>query len=248
MVGYFERSRVLVMVDLSRPGYANLEPTDLLSSTEVVLLGLYPVADQLALEQARTSFEAEAQDNLDTLQERFQQVGVEVEPELVFTHDPQASLDQVACQKECDALLTWNEQRTFDQVGVFLRYQKEWESIIDSVASLMVDEDSDVELVTFYEDDQEDRNYEELKTTLDVQKDYLVDRGVDADQISTCIDEVEDGWQAVIDRADEYDAVVMGEPDPSLMDNIFGTLHEDVDEATDGPVLIVRHPDAKVGA
>lgn len=246
MVGldYFEDARVLVTVDLSKPGWENLEPVDLLSSVDVVLLGLYQITDQVSPEQARDQFGEEAQCRLGRLVDRFRDAEVLVDSKLVFSVDFAGTIDRVADEEHCNAILTWNEKKSFRRVGVFLHYQQDWENIIDSVASLMLDEDGDreVELVTFYEEGEEERTFDKLKTILDVQKDYLVDRGLDPDQVSVRIEVTEDPEDALMDAADEYDTVVMGEAKPSVMSTMFGSLHEKIQHNTDGPLLIVRYP------
>jgi nucleotide-binding universal stress UspA family protein len=244
MVGldYFEDARVLVTVDLSQPGWDNLEPVDLLSSVDVVLLGLYQITDQVSPEQARDSFEDEAQERLARLVDRFRHAGVLVDSKLVFSVDFAETIDQVADEENCNAILTWNEKKSFERVGVFLHYQKDWDNIMDSVAALMFDEDREVELVTFYESDNEERDFDKLKTILDVERDYLVDRGLDPEQVSIRIEVTEDPEESVLETADEYDAVVMGETEPSMASKIFGTFHEKVQNNSRGPLLIVRYP------
>lgn len=244
MVGldYFEDARVLVTVDLSQSGWDNLEPVDLLSSVDVVLLGLYQITDQVSPEQARDTFEEEARERLAQLVDRFRHAGVLVDSKLVFSVDFAETIDRVADEENCNAILTWNEKKSFDRVGVFLHYQKDWENIMDSVAALMFDEDSEVELVTFYESDHEERNFDKLKTILDVEKDYLVDRGLDPEKVSIRIEVTENPEKALMEAADEYDTVVMGETEPDLASKIFGTFHEEVQKNTQGPLLIVRYP------
>jgi len=45
---------------------------------------------------------------------------------------------------------------------------------------------------------------------------------------------------AIVDAADEFDAVVMGESDPSLATFVFGLRSEQVAEQFLGPVLVVQ--------
>jgi nucleotide-binding universal stress UspA family protein len=45
---------------------------------------------------------------------------------------------------------------------------------------------------------------------------------------------------AILDRAEEYDAVVMGEADPSIRERIFGTLPDRIATRTGDPVIVVR--------
>jgi len=69
---------------------------------------------------------------------------------------------------------------------------------------------------------------------------------MDPDRLTTRIERAGDVPDAIVDAADEYDAVVMGESDPTLATYVFGLPAEQVAERFLGPVLVVqreRQPD-----
>ncbi len=236
---YFQHAKVLVPVDLSKSGWKNLKPFELLSSVDVVLLGLYQITDQVSPEQARDEFGEEAKESLRTLCDRFEDFDVVVESKLMFSVDLTEAIDRVANEEGCNAILTWNEKTVFRDIGVYLRAGEPSTHLLDSVASLMLDKDQTIALIHYFEEDDESLE-EERKTVLENKKDYLVDRGLNENQIEIVIEQVEDIDQAMVDSVSDFDAVVMGETEPSVASKIFGTRHEKVQANSDGPVLIVR--------
>lgn len=239
----FQDARILVTVDLSKQGWDNLEPFELLSSTEVVLLGLFQITDQVTPEQARDQFEKKAQERINQLEERFIEAGVIVEKRLHFCVDLAEGIDRVARDEDCTAILTWNETISFNHIGVFYRAYEGRDNILNNVASVMADQDQNVTLVHFIEEDDEGDDYEQEQSILKSDRDYLVEEGLDEKQIDIRLDVVEDIDKALESAADQYDAIIMGETKPTAQSKIFGSRHEHVQENATGPVLIVRYPE-----
>jgi nucleotide-binding universal stress UspA family protein len=113
---------------------------------------------------------------------------------------------------------------------------------MDSVASLMVDQDQTVTLINFIEDDDGETDQLERQTILENERDYLIDRGLFENQIEIRLEQVQDINDAIVKAVGQFDAIVMGETEPSVASKIFGTRHELVQDHTNGPVLIVRQP------
>jgi hypothetical protein len=240
---YFEEAKILVTVDLSKPGWDNLEPAEILSSVDVVLLGLYQITDQVTPEQARDEFEKEAEKRLQTLCKRFKLAGVLVESRLVFCVDLPDAIDRVAEEEDCNAILTWNEKSVFKQIGVFLRGEEESTHLMDSVASMMRDQDQSIALINFIEENNNEKSdtlEQERRTILENDREYLVDRGIEENQVDIIIKKVADVDEAMVETVSDYDAITMGETKPTVATKIFGTRHELVQGETEGPVLIVR--------
>jgi nucleotide-binding universal stress UspA family protein len=236
---YFQDARVLVTVDLSNPGWENLEPVELLSSVDVLLLGLYQITDQVSPEQAREQFQEEAEQNIEELRERFNQFGVDVETRLVFCVNFAEAIDRVADEENCNAILTWNEKISFSRIGVFVRAEDRSSHLMDSVASLMADQEQTISLIHYIQEDSEEIE-RERRTVLENDKEYLVDRGIDQDQVEIILETVDDVNEKMVEVLNSYDAIVMGETEPTVASRIFGTRHELIQENTAGPILIVR--------
>lgn len=239
---YFEGARVLVTVDLSKPGWKDLTPFEMLSSMDVVLLGFHPIPDQTTPEQAEDQLGEEAQRRLDELEKRFDHAGISVVKRLVFSGDFKKTLDTLADEENCTAILTWNERMNFDRIGVFLRADQGRDNIVNNLAAMMVNQDQEVELIHFISEDSEIDDAES-RSILETERDYLVDRGCDEERISIRVDRVSDVDEALSETSNEYDAIVMGETKPSTASEVFGTRHELVQENAEGPVLVVRYPE-----
>lgn len=245
MSDYFDDPTVLVPVDLSKEGWKNLEPFEVLSSTDVILLGLYPIKDQVSLAQAREQLGDKARERLRTLNEKFESVGVEIESELVFSEDFTDAIDRVAVKKNCNAILTWNQRMVFNRIGVLVKCEHGIDHVINATAWLMIDQDQEMELIHFYERGLDDQTRKERESVLRSSLNYLHDRGIDPDvnQLDLRIEAVNDPQQAMVEAANDYDALIMGETDQTVTSVIFGRRHEEVQEEANGPVLIVRNPE-----
>lgn len=243
MTYYFDDPSVLVPVDLSKEGWKNLEPFELLSSTDVVLLGLYPIKDQVSLAQAQEQLGEKANKRLRTLSEKFAGVGVETDNELVFSEDISDAIDRVAVEKDCNAILTWNQRMVFQRIGVLVKCEHGIDHVINATAWLMIDQDQEMDLVHFLEKGKDGAVREERKSVLESSLDYLRDRGIDSERLNLRLETVEDLRDAIIDAANEYDALIMGETEQTVASVIFGRLHELVQGESEGPVLVVRNPE-----
>ena len=79
--------------------------------------------------------------------------------------------------------------------------------------------------------------------------DLLVESGVDAGRLRLETVQAEAPGAHIVERAADYDAVVLGEPEPSVREILFGTVPEQIVETTNVPVIVVRHtPTATDGA
>ncbi|MEF8797310.1 MAG: universal stress protein, partial [Salinivenus sp.] len=74
------------------------------------------------------------------------------------------------------------------------------------------------------------------------------DHGLDTSLLELDALTADDPADAIVDRADAYDLVVLGEAKPSVRDILFGTVPERIVSTTDVPVIVVRHEDAHVDA
>lgn len=243
MSDYFDDPSVLIPVDLSKEGWENLEPFELLSSTDVVLLGLYPIKDQVSIAQAREQLGEKANKRLKILSGKFASVGIETDNELVFSQDFPDAIDRAAIEKGCNAILTWNQRMVFNRIGVLVKCEHGIDHVINATAWVMIDQDQEMDLVHFTEEGIDDESCKKRKSVLESSLEYLSDRGIQRDRLNLRIETVKDPKDAIVDAANEYDALIMGETEQTVASVIFGRLHELVQNESDGPVLIVRNPE-----
>jgi nucleotide-binding universal stress UspA family protein len=224
---------ILVPIDVSEPEPSTLDVLDLLGPIEVVVLGYFPVPDQAEPALLREEYGSEAMARLDGV--------VEHRPELtevlVFTHDQRATIDRVADQYDCDAVLTAGDGNAIDRILVPLRGDVNLDRILSVVADLLL---AGEETATLFHSVAEDGDASEGELLLVGAVDRLVEYGVDRDRLDWRLSEGSDPRADIVGLGDEYDLVVLGETEPSLRERIIGdTLSRIVDEL-EVSALIVR--------
>jgi hypothetical protein len=218
---------------------------ELLSHAHVVLLGYHVVPEQTATGQAQMQFEERATDRLEEYERMFEDAGATVERRLVFTHDGQRTLDRMTTEHDCLAVLVPNATGTVEDVLVAVRGTVGVDRLARVVAGLFGEMDV---VVTLYHVAGAAESDEDVGTLLDGVRERLGDLGMDTSAVETRVDRERDAREAIVRVADEYDTVVMGESDPSLVTFVFGMPAEQVADRFLGPVLVVQRNPASDGA
>jgi len=224
---------VLIPVDVS--GEVSVSPgmREIVGDETVVLLGYYPVPEQAAPAQTREKEEAVADRRLAALAERFD----DPTTVLVFTGDQDETVDRVANEHDCDAVLTPGGAVP-DRVGrilVALRGETNLGRIVSVVGDLLADSGAGV---TLFHTETESSDLGEF--VLREAADQLAETGVTRDRVDWHLAAGSDATTEIVDIAGEYDLVVLGESKPSLRERIFGAVPGDVTEHIDRPTLVVR--------
>lgn len=209
---------------------------ELLHRSHVVLLGYHVIPEQTATEQAELQFEERALKRLDELTELLEDAGATVDQRLVFTHRAQQTLDRITREQDCDAVIVPNATATVDEVLVPIAGVVGVDRIAAVVAGLFGPETE----ITLFHIPRGDETEEDARTFLEGVADRLVDLGVDGDRIAQRIETADDPLDAIIAASAEYDAVVMGESDPSIATFVFGMPADQVAESFLGPVVVVQ--------
>lgn len=210
---------------------------DLLATVPVVLLGYHVLPEQTPPGQAQMQFEDKAQAKLDDLVTMFEERGKTVETRLVFTHDREQTFNRVANEEDCAAILISNPVRDIERVLVPVRGEANVERIAGFVADLLRDTGVEVALYNVVED--EERQEEGHQMVNEAAK-ILIDGGIDEDRVLREVVVTDTPIKSIVNTASEYDAVIMGESEPSIRSLIFGEASEQVAEQTLGPVIVVR--------
>ena len=210
---------------------------ELLAQANVVLLGYHVIPDQTAPGQARMQFEERANRKLAEFEAVFEAAGATVERRLVFTHEAQKTIDRMIYELDCLAVLVPNATAPPEDVLVAVRGTVGIDRLGRVVAGLFADTDVGV---TLYHVAGKDETDADIETLLDGLADRLVELGMDRGAIGTRIHRDGKPLEAIVRVAEEYDAVVMGESDPSIATYVFGMPAEKVAERFLGPVLVVQ--------
>ena len=210
---------------------------ELLANAHVLLLGYHELPDQTATDQARSQFEDKATRRLEDFTAILEHAGATVETRLVFTHDGQTTIDRVSTQEDCLAVLIPNSTRPLEDVLVGVRGVVGVDRFVSLCTGLFAD--TGVGL-TLYHVAEEDETDEDVETLLDGMATRLVEGGFPADAIDVRVDRDGSAQSQIVDAAEAFDAVVMGESDPSVSTFLFGMRAEQVAEQFLGPVLVVE--------
>lgn len=217
---------------------------ELLANAHVVLLGYHVVPEQTAPGQARMQFEDRAVHRLDEFETILEDAGATVESRLVFTHEGQKTIDRMIVEHDCLAVLVPNATSPPEDVLVAIRGTVGLDRIIRLVSGLFADTDV---AVTLYHVAGEDETDEDVETLLDGVAARLAEAGMTPDAIDVRVGREESPLDAIVDAADEFEAVVMGESDPSLLTFVFGMRAEQVADRFLGPVLVVQREPSDEG-
>jgi nucleotide-binding universal stress UspA family protein len=233
-------SSILVPVDVSGDDLLTQPLIDLCRSVDVVLLGYYPVPDQVAPAQLRQDHESEATETLAGMADEFRASGINVIDVLVFTHDRTDTIDRVADEYGCDAVLALSEVESIERVLVPVRGDTNLERIVSLLADVM--RMSDVS-VTFFHSVVEDSDPSHGEFLVRGAVDRLEEAGIDRERIDWQLSDEESPHDKIIELAREYDLLVLGETKPSLGERILGTVPTRIVDEVDKPAFIVRDVD-----
>lgn len=210
---------------------------ELLAGARVVLLGYHVIPEQTATGQAQMQFEERANARLDEFESMFEDAGATVDTVLVFTHEGQATIDRMIDEHGCQAVLIPNATKAVSNVLVAVRGTVGLGRIATVVAGLFANKDVTITLGHVL---KEDATEEDARALLNGLSSLLEDHGTDPARIDTQVLHGENPIDALVETAEKYDAIVMGESDPSLSTFIFGMPADQVAERFLGPVLIVQ--------
>ena len=230
---------ILVPVDASEPTEPSRALVELLQPHQLVVLGYYPVADQTATEQAREQFGEAASDAVDTIAAQFAEHGARVESVVVFTHDRDQTIDNIADEFEVDAILTSGDVGdTLDRILIPLRGDSNLDRILGFVGVLLRESDATATVYHVADADEDESRGELLVRGA---ADRLGEDGaIDANRIDWRNERRSSTTTAITEAAEEHDLLIVGESEPSLTERILGDVTDQVIEASSEPLLIVR--------
>ncbi|NIS31269.1 MAG: universal stress protein [Actinobacteria bacterium] len=225
--------RILVPVDVSNEDLRSLEVLHHLGELEAVVLGVFVVPDQAVPAHLKEEFHDDAEARLESLVDGHPGA----EGVLVFTHDRQASIDRVAEEHGCDAVLTPRTSAGIEQVLVPLRGDANLDRIAAAVAGLLAATEA---TATLFHAVGEGGSAEAGEALLDDATERLTAHGVERDRLDHELATEEDAQEGIVDRASGYDLVVFGETEPSLRERIIGEALSAMIDSLEVPALVVR--------
>lgn len=228
---------VLVPIDVSTAERPDPELLALFRTVEVVLVGWYPVPDQTAPGQLQAEKEEEAVERVESVAAEYPDDGATVETLVVFTHDRATTIDRVAEEYGCDVVVVPDDVATVERVLVPLRGDVNVDRILTVVGAALRESDVSVTLFHARPEDEAPGVGERL---LDGAMEELVEAGIDATRLETQSVQTDSPVDGIVDAAAEHDVVVIGETEPSLVEDVLGDVPSRIVERAGRPVLIVR--------
>ncbi len=232
-------SQILIYVNLSKEVDYTRLPLDLISSLDVLLLGIYPVTDQASPEQTRDSFEEEAKEQLRSVVERLSLSDIDPETVLKFTADPVDTMNQIAVEKQCDAILTPGEMDEIDHILLPYKGSEHVETLTAFVSDLLADAPQEITVLRLLENGEEKSKH---RDELEKFREVLVSGGVDVDSIRIRVEEVDSLEERLVEEIAQYDLAVLGESERGVENIVVGSIHEKVLDNTTKPLITVRFP------
>lgn len=210
---------------------------ELLANAHVVLLGYHVVPDQTATNQARMQFEERAESRMDTFEEMLVDAGATVDRRLVFTHDAQPTIDRTIYEHGCLAVLVPSATGPPEDVFVPVRGTVGVDRIVPLVAGLFANTNVGITLFHVLEGEESE---EDGRTFLRGIADRLVEEGIEEDAVEIDVRSAEKPMGTIQEVASDYDAVVIGETDPTVVTYFFGMRAGEVADQFLEPVFVVQ--------
>lgn len=232
-----ESPRILVPIEILEGDGIPEGVPKLLAHGHVVLLGYHVLPEQTAPGQGRMQFEEQAKTRLDGLTEIFEAAGASVETVLVFTHDAQQTIDRVIYEEECLAVLVPGTVGVIEEIFIPVRGNVGADRLMQLVTGLFTEMDVAITLFHIASDEETENDAEIF---IDGIRTKLIDSGIDTERVATQIERSSQPVERIIEAADDYDVVVLGESTPSVITYVFGMGSDQIADRFLGPVFVVQ--------
>ena len=230
---------LLIPIDVSTSEDPPQTLVDLLEPLHIVVLGYYPVPNQTAPKHLQAAHEDEAKAAMEPVVRRFVEQGADVESVLVFTRDYITSIDRVANEHDCDAVLIPGsaEVTKLRNILVSLNDEESVFRILSVVGVLLKETDPSV---TLHHPESIKNESAMSELMLRGATDWLSEQGLKRNRITWRNPTAETQPPDLVTLADEHEFIIMGEEKPSLAERVLGELPERIHDRTGRAVLVVR--------
>jgi nucleotide-binding universal stress UspA family protein len=232
-------STILIPIDISVTNPPSRAILEMFRPIDIVVLGYYPVPKQTAPAHLKEEHGTEANERLESIVSDFSSTGHEVSDVLVFTKNRQDTIDRIADQNGCDAVLVPGDINGdgIERILVPLRGDDNLARIVSLVGDIVQASDA---TVTLFHSIAEDTNPSQGEFILRGAVDRLTEEGIDRNRVNWQLSEQGDPKREIVESADEYDLVILGETEPSLRERIIGTTLTPIIDEIQKPTIIVR--------
>lgn len=228
-----------ILVPFELPDAEPLSPVlvEDVASMDVVVLGHFGLPEQTPPDAARAQFHDEAQAEVESLAQPLRDAGAAVTTRIVFGRDRSKTIDRVMQEEGCIAELNPAPTDAMERILVPLVDTENLDRLIEFVSALLEETTKEITLLHVVEPGEQ---ADEVEAMLESARGRMFEAGYRSGQIDVRVIEAPEHDRAILQVAEDYDAVVMEEGHPDLIDRIFGTLPDRITERTGDPVIVVR--------
>lgn len=233
--------RILIPFELPEGTPISATLADNLADMGIVALGHFGLPEQTPPEVASDQFGADAEAELDRLIRPLTDRGADVTTRVVFGRARDRTIDRVAAEEDCDVVFVPGEidLAAIERVFVPVRGDSNIGGLLSFAAELAGDSDASVHV--FHDAEEADRRPGEEILAEAVEE--LVANGLARDRIETELASADDVEADIVTRANEFDAVVLGETEPSLTEKLLGRRPAKITLDTTRPAFVVGNPE-----
>jgi len=233
---------VVVPVDVSEQVSIEGVLSEVVSPSEVVVLGYWSIPEQAAPGQVRDRFGETASERLERVASGFEAAGVDVRSRLAFTGDRERLIDAAVNEYGSQAVLMPGGSRADASPNrglVLVKPDADLDRLVGTLASAFAD--GDAELLLFHVTGDRDVHLRDAtRYMLRGLEARLVEAGIDPGRIDREQSTERDRLEAILARAADAGFVVLSETEPSVRERVFGTVQSRLATETDAPLLTVR--------
>ncbi|GAA0551381.1 universal stress protein [Halorubrum ejinorense] len=234
-----EHPNVLVFVEFPDPTVPTTGFLNHLKYPDAEVVGFYHLDDDESAEEVRAARGAEFASELEAIAERFEQVGVRTDHDLVFDRDRFAARQQIVEQEDVDAVLLPGAANTLGKVLIASRDLRNAERKVPLLDIVDQTDLISIGLVHVADPDDPDGEAEGARILKETAS-TLTDAGFPELKIDRTVRTGTDVAFELGQAASGYDLIVLGETEQDIGDRIFGPVGEYIVDERQIPVLILR--------
>ncbi len=234
------KPRILLPVSLPQEESLPLAILRRFTDLEVLLLGYKEIKEQTSPEQYEEEKDEESKEELQKVKKELENEAFDVKTELVFTPDVSQAIDNVIIENDCQALLVVKPiselNRLLIPVYDLNQLSKRFATVIYELTQA-----SSLPATLMFIKSSEDSDGEGNNISAMKEKAFgrLKQAGVDKNQIKTSTVEVDDISEAVKDKSESEDLVVLVEANAKERESFINKIRVEISDKIDCPLLVV---------
>ena len=207
---------------------------------DLMVLGYKQIPEQANPEQSREKFEEEAQEAVDKVVQECKGYGIDVKSNLVFTPSITKTVNRYLDEQNYQTVLTLKPINSVKRLVVPIYHRDQINRRMATVLhDLAVSSHLPVTLVIMSSGEKEAETAEHQESIKALAIQQLELSGLHRKQINLQTAEVTGIAEAVSQFTEENDLVILAESSSTDRDSFFNTIHEEIEDKMECPVLVV---------